>query len=409
MVVNATFVALTTGMIAISCARHSTGPDASLAATAAATSSLQNTANIPEPKGQPSPGSPAASGRQPQPQPQSPSFCGCYQVVRHDALWTIARRAYGHATWKEVGWIQAANAELITDPNHIETGWWITIPSPQDASTNVGTDVPTRAKATIDEAPTPSLPVITQQPETSMIPLIDGNTPLESAPSDQIALTEPPFASVKIFNGSEHVRVVLERATGYRLTLPRSVALQNRIPLKGNFESQIFLFESEQEKEKGWFTGQIRHINTRVKWEKKSDEVLLSFALKTLPSKPFTIVIAGNNVDGRDFTARAEAFAGKFPGPNAFGRTLLDVKRVETPYAIASAIVANPLPLFIGAGHVTVALITRTILRRSADRIEAKAEAKLQKALAENKKLLDEPATPVAAISPSTTPAGGGL
>jgi hypothetical protein len=61
------------------------------------------------------------------------------------------------------------------------------------------------------------------------------------------------------------------------------------------------------------------------------------------------------------------------------------------PYTIASAITLNPIPLFIGVGHAVVPTVTSALLRRSADRTEARAEAQLQKALAENKKLLDAP------------------
>jgi hypothetical protein len=61
------------------------------------------------------------------------------------------------------------------------------------------------------------------------------------------------------------------------------------------------------------------------------------------------------------------------------------------PYAVASAITFNPIPLFIGVGHAVIPTVTSALLRRSADRTEARAEAQLQKTLAENKKLLDVP------------------
>lgn len=50
-----------------------------------------------------------------------------YTVKSGDTLSKIAKEFYGDASqWKK---IQAANADLIRDPDKIQTGWKLTIPS----------------------------------------------------------------------------------------------------------------------------------------------------------------------------------------------------------------------------------------------------------------------------------------
>jgi hypothetical protein len=331
---------------------------------------------------------------------KQPTIGGSYTVHDGDSLWRIAGRAYsGHADWKKVGWIVNANPGRITNPKHIEAGWTIVVPPVPTQFHHAAVPAAT-IKATITTA------IVQTQPAPAASPRI--TLPATEAlpePTATLALPDSPITLPKVLY-KPSPRVLLANTVGYRLPLPVQVAIASKIPLKGNFNSQVFLYESESDKSHGWFSGEMFHINTRVQYHKKGAEITLSLALKTLPSKPFIVVIAGNNVDGEDFLKQARPFTGKFPGPNGFERNLITAGRVMIPYAIASGATANPIPLFIGAGHVIIPAVTSALLHHSADRIEAKAEAKLQKALADNKKLLDVPLpvkTPDVTIASATT------
>jgi hypothetical protein len=327
------------------------------------------------------------------------SIIGCYKVLKGDALWKIAGRAYpGHADWKKVGWIVNANPGKITNPNYIQAGWTIVVPPvPSQSERAAKSPIAAHAVATTTTIAT-SVVIASAQPASAPTPAFTAVAASHITLSQtEASLPEPPtayalpasLAVLPKFSYNHSPRVLLANTTGYTVVLPVQVAAESKIPGKGNFDSQMYLFESEREKSQGQFSGVIFHINTRA--ETKGNETTLSFALKTLPSKPFTIIIAGNSVDGADFVKGARPFNGKFPGPRTFTRTLRVMGRVMVPYTIASAITLNPIPLFIGAGHAIIPTVTSALLRRSADKTEARAEAQLQKALAENKKLLDAP------------------
>jgi hypothetical protein len=341
---------------------------------------------------------------------QQPTI-GRYTVLKGDALWKIAGRAYpGHADWIKVGWIVNANPGLITNPHYVQAGWTIIVPPvPSQSHHRVVAPVAVAAiTITTTTATTTAITAIQPAPAaTSRITLPE--TEVSPEPTTTLALPAPPLALPKIlYTAMPHV--LLANTTGYRIVLPVQVAQQSGIPLKGNFNSQVFLYESEREKSQGQFSGVIFHINTRA--QRQGDKLTLSFALKTIPLKPFTIIIAGNSIDGAEFAKGVRPFIGKFPGPGSFTRTLRAMGRVMVPYAIVSAITMNPLPLFIGAGHAVIPTVASALLRRSADRTEARAEAQLQEALAENKKLLDAPLpekVPGTMVASATTQTEGDL
>jgi LysM repeat protein len=338
---------------------------------------------------------------------------GSYTVPNGDSLWKIAGRAYrGHADWKKVGWIVKANANLITNPRYIKAGWKIVIPPAPSQSHNAAkSTVVVPAAATTATIATPTVVASAQLvPAPAVASRITlSATKAMPEPAAALALPDSPTPLPKVLcNPTPHV--LLTNTTGHRVVLPVQVAKQSGIPLKGNFDSQIFLYESEREKSQGQFSGVMFHINTRA--ETKGGETTLSFALRTLPTKPFTIIIAGNSVDGADFVKGARPFNEKFPGPRSFTRTIRVMGRVMIPYTVVSAATVNPIPFFIGIGHAVIPTVTSALLRRSADRTEARAEAQLQKTLAENKKLLDAPLPTepsVASAPPSTNTIDGGL
>lgn len=345
-------------------------------------------------------GLPAPSTIPPPHEIKQQPIIGRYTIPRGATLWQIAGRAYpGHADRKKVEWIVNANPGMITNPNYIQAGWTIVVPPVPSHLDHIVVVEHEPASSPMAAAPLPTAAPRITLPETET----------SSEPTMAIALPDSsPMFPIIFHDPTPHV--LLANTTGYRIVITTQVAVQSRIPLKGNFDAQIFLYESELEKTKGWFSGELFHINAYV--HTKNKETTISFALKELPSRPFMIVIAGNDVDGNDFAKSAQPFTGKFPGPNGFARKLGVMGRVMVPYAIASVATANPIPLFIGVGHATIPTVTAALLRRSADRIESRAQAKLQKALAENKKLLDAPIeteTPVISAALGTTRTEGGL
>lgn len=101
------------------------------------------------------------------------------QVQRGDTLATLADGVYGDADqWPR---IQAANPELVTDPDHIEPGWRLRVP-PVSTTQPTSDEEPTREESSPQES-TPEGPPAPEEPSTPPVE----PTPAPTAPAERPA------------------------------------------------------------------------------------------------------------------------------------------------------------------------------------------------------------------------------
>lgn len=228
------------------------------------------------------------------------SYC---TVTYGDTLWGFSAAAYGNGD--SYATITAANPEIV-DPNKIYTGEKVVVP----ATSATEFRVKPRVNLSWMEAP------LSTEPSPELTAQI-----VRKAVADNVLPTSFPLRSFTPALLSTNARVERSEATakvsGYEFTVHGS-------DLRGKLQTQLVLFNSEEEKRVGLPRERI-DLKPSLAVPAKDGDTIVFVHLKKFPSQPFVLLVGGINipVDG----TQVRPYSGKIPGTPSFARTMAFIGR----------------------------------------------------------------------------------
>ena len=308
------------------------------------------------------------------------------KILSGDTLSKDALAVYGD--WHLYSTILMGANPQIVDANKIYAGSWISIPdtlsefktaaalttsrvqSHAIASVAAHLEILKKAHSDIatESVATTAGPSI--EPIVENFPLTAWPLPLPetvAAKASPILPAQPTFASLPTSN-----------ITGYKLVIPEKIAAATGIPLGVPLVTHYNLYLSETAQ------GNNRPIKyVRLKKNsfarKEGNNIVLYVPLTSIPTQPFSILVAGVNdpIDGKLFVANAQSVKGKLPGQHNGLRTLVSTFALGgSGYILAAAF--GPIA---GSSVVIGAVTTRAILRHHANTVVENAEKEYNAAL----------------------------
>jgi hypothetical protein len=272
------------------------------------------------------------------------------RIKSGDTLSKDALAVYGD--WRLYSTILMGANPSIVDANKIYASSWIIIP---DAPTLAPVTTTTAEVAPKEIASAPA--AVTMEDDSSTLPSLEvfANMPapvVRLAPAQtQIVIAVDPkvsanipattadvaksFAPASVPTSAKMERTKQAKVSGYQS------AVSNNPNLRGPLQTQLILFDSEEEKKLGLPCGSCRiDLKPSLAIPANDGSTVVFVHLKKLPAQPFVLLVGGINhpIDSTEI----RAYRGKTPGTHVFARTMASIGKMGAPGAV-SFFVGGPI------------------------------------------------------------------
>ena len=314
------------------------------------------------------------------------------EIIRGDTLSGFSAAAYSHGNlYKKIMGVNPS----IADANCIYAGRTIIIPdAPSSSQSIAAVPVTSRVQShAVAATATPLVnllqvqthPTIAREftPVTAEIPAEDANVTLPEmlqsmAPErvPEVAITTATNVAVEPTPAPSPTS--MEKAKGKPVRVTGYQFLVSGPDLRGPLQTQLVLFNSEEEKELGLPCGNCRiDLKPSLAISAKDGNTVIFIRLKKKPAQPFELLVGGINspVD----STQIHPYGGKIPGRHPFLRTMATIGRMGALGGISLAVTGNPFIAVGVAAGTPIVKLGLTLHEKTQERKLAAAQAAVDK------------------------------